>query len=62
MVESNCPWCEIRPPHASSEHLKGLSEELQEIYRAKMVKEERSVEGKGIKGRKELCATGQVAW
>ncbi|GAA5833312.1 hypothetical protein JCM5353_008531 [Sporobolomyces roseus] len=62
MIESDCPWCEIRPSHASSEHLKSLPEDLQEIYTVKMVKKEKFVEGKGVKGRNEPCATGQVAW
>ena len=62
MIESDCPWCEIRPSHASSEHLKSLPEELREIYTVPMVKKEKFAEGKGVKGRNEPLATGQVAW
>ncbi|GAA5996326.1 hypothetical protein JCM5350_007233 [Sporobolomyces pararoseus] len=62
MIESDCPWCEIRPSHASSKYLEDLPQELKEIYVPKMVKKEKFVEGKGVKGRNEPSSTGQVAW
>ena len=39
-----------------------MPEELREIYTVPMVKKEKFAEGKGVKGRNEPLATGQVAW
>ncbi|GAA5878501.1 hypothetical protein JCM16303_002102 [Sporobolomyces ruberrimus] len=62
MVESDCPWCEIRPSHASSKFLVDLPAEVRDVYVTKMVKKEKFIEGKGVKGRNEPAGTGQVAW
>ncbi|GAA6060505.1 hypothetical protein JCM10212_005586 [Sporobolomyces blumeae] len=62
MVESDCPWCEIRPSHASSKLLASLPDDLKARFVPQMVKKEKFVQGKGVKGRNEPCATGQVAW
>ncbi|KAK4056027.1 hypothetical protein OIO90_003022 [Microbotryomycetes sp. JL221] len=67
MVESDCPWCEIRPSHASHTFLKTLStseqyKHLTGLYTPEMKKKERFQEGLGIKGRNEPCSTGAVAW
>ncbi|GAA5907622.1 3'-5'-exodeoxyribonuclease [Sporobolomyces salmoneus] len=62
MIESDCPWCEIRPSHASYPFLSDLLEELKEVYQVRMVKKEKFVEGCGVKGRNEPISTGLVAW
>lgn len=86
MIESDCPWCEvrsryrlsaysfsrlplfqIRPSHASHPHLSTINtstthSHLAPLYIPPMVKKERWVSGKGVKGRNEPCSTGQVAW
>lgn len=67
MVESDCPWCEIRPSHASHPLLATLAKSpdyahLAPLYTPTQVKKEKWVEGKGVKGRNEPCATGAVAW
>ncbi|SCZ93512.1 BZ3500_MvSof-1268-A1-R1_Chr6-3g08708 [Microbotryum saponariae] len=62
MVESDCPWCEIRPSHASHPYLSSLPPKLKTLYIPQQMKKERWVEGKGVKGRSEPSSTGQVAW
>ena len=69
MVESDCPWCEIRPSHASHALLKTLSTsqnehyaQLASLYVPEQKKKEKFEEGKGVKGRNEPCSTGAVAW
>ncbi|GAA5944906.1 3'-5'-exodeoxyribonuclease [Sporobolomyces koalae] len=62
MVESDCPWCEIRPSHASSKFLQDLPSELKDKWCIPQVKKEKFVEGKGVKGRNEPAGTGLVAW
>lgn len=62
MIESDCPWCEIRPSHASSRHLVDMPPDLRGVYMTTMVKKEKFVPGKGVKGRNEPNSTGQVAW
>ncbi|ORY88049.1 tatD related DNase [Leucosporidium creatinivorum] len=67
MIESDCPWCEIRPSHASHPHLSTITSSithshLEPLYIPPSVKKERWTSGKGVKGRNEPCSTGQVAW
>ncbi|GAA5999054.1 3'-5'-exodeoxyribonuclease [Rhodotorula paludigena] len=67
LIESDCPWCEIRPSHASHALLADLSadpanQHLKERYLPVQVKKEKWAQGKAVKGRNEPCGTGQVAW
>ncbi|KAG9237308.1 deoxyribonuclease-like protein tatD [Amylocarpus encephaloides] len=56
MLETDGPWCEIRPSHASAAHLGGWEEGR------KWVKKEKFVEGALVKGRNESCMVRKVAW
>lgn len=65
MIESDCPWCEIRPSHASSRFLESLKAHpsLAGVWLPPSVnKKEKWTEGKMVRGRQEPCAVGQVAW
>ncbi|KAK4700064.1 TatD DNase family protein, partial [Phenoliferia sp. Uapishka_3] len=67
LVESDCPWCEVRPSHASFPLLAALSASepysyLHPLYVGTSVKKERWAPGKTVKSRNEPAATGQVAW
>ncbi|KAM0787525.1 hypothetical protein ACM66B_003596 [Microbotryomycetes sp. NB124-2] len=67
MVESDCPWCEIRPSHASHPVLKSLSTSTEyghfaPLYTPEQKKKEKFQEGAAVKGRNEPCSTGAVAW
>ncbi|GAA5869631.1 hypothetical protein JCM8547_005090 [Rhodosporidiobolus lusitaniae] len=67
MVETDAPWCSIRPTHASAPYLATLSfseehKHLKELYIPPEKKKEKWVEGCMVKGRNEPCTTGQVAW
>jgi TatD DNase family protein len=55
MLETDGPWCEMRPSHASAPIVKNWVE-------AKWVKKEKWVEGAMVKGRNEPCLIGKVAW
>ncbi|KAI9759976.1 MAG: hypothetical protein M1835_000267, partial [Candelina submexicana] len=55
MLETDGPWCEMRPSHASATHLTDAP------ALPKAVKKERWVEGCMVKGRNEPCAIGRVA-
>lgn len=69
-IETDGPWCEIRPSHAASAFLKeytgpeyesgGGSEGKGEGW--KMVKKDKWREGLLVKGRNEPCFIGRVAW
>jgi TatD DNase family protein len=69
-IETDGPWCEIRPSHAASEYLKDYTgpEEQEgggsegEGKGWKMVKKEKWREGLLVKGRNEPCFIGRVAW
>ncbi|KAK6604526.1 TatD family hydrolase [Botrytis cinerea] len=73
-IETDGPWCEIRPSHASSKWLKGFEEgkgaegmtegekSLEGGKGWKSVKKEKWVDGAMIKGRNEPCMIGRVAW
>lgn len=58
-LETDGPWCEIRPSHAASAWLKDWPGNGVE---AKAVKKEKWVEGAMVKGRNEPCEIGKVAW
>ncbi|KAF2430734.1 deoxyribonuclease-like protein tatD [Tothia fuscella] len=54
-IETDGPWCEMRPSHASAKYLV----EAPKLPRS--VKKEKWVKGAMIKGRNEPCAIGNVA-
>ncbi|RXW14471.1 hypothetical protein EST38_g11381 [Candolleomyces aberdarensis] len=62
MLETDAPWCSMRPSHASWSHLDGLPRKLREIYLPRPVKPERFKEGSPVLGRNEPAAIGGVAW
>lgn len=69
-IETDGPWCEMRPSHASWPFLKGYAgpEDREgggtngEGKGWKSVKKERWVEGAVVKGRNEPCFVGRVAY
>lgn len=62
MLESDCPYCEIRPSHASHAFLSSLSPEQKELYAPMGVKKPKWSEGKVLRGRNEPMATGLVGF
>ncbi|KAI7884100.1 putative deoxyribonuclease TATDN1-like protein [Lichtheimia hyalospora FSU 10163] len=60
MIETDAPWCEIRPTHASSKHLSKIPKEELELYAPLSKKKERFEKGLMVKNRCEPCATGLV--
>lgn len=54
-IETDGPWCEIRPSHASSKYLDGAPE------MPKAVKKEKWNKDSMVKGRNEPCTIGKVA-
>ncbi|KAA8893822.1 hypothetical protein FN846DRAFT_977285 [Sphaerosporella brunnea] len=57
MLETDGPWCEIRPSHASAKFLKNASP----VPGSPAVKKEKFVEGRMVKGRNEPAAISHVA-
>jgi TatD DNase family protein len=55
-IETDGPWCEMRPSHASAKYLKDAPP------LPKSVKKEKFAEGCMIKGRNEPCAISNVAY
>lgn len=55
MLETDAPWCDIRPSHASYKHLNNFKPEPSQLC-----KKEKFTEGKMIKGRNEPCNISQV--
>jgi TatD DNase family protein len=63
LVESDCPYCDIRPSHSSHTFLSSLPPHLSALYLPKSVKKERWRAGDfTVKGRNEPCHTGAIAW
>jgi len=60
MLETDGPWCEMRPSHASAPFVKDWEDT--EGKRVKWVKKEKWVEGACVKGRNESVMMGKVAW
>ncbi|EFP84188.2 hypothetical protein PGT21_037191 [Puccinia graminis f. sp. tritici] len=62
MLETDCPWCEIRPSHASHRFLSELP--LKHAFSPPAIKKEKHqvADEKMVKGRNEPCTIGQVAW
>lgn len=69
-IETDGPWCEIRPSHTSHTFLKEYKGPETEPGGGtggegkgwKSVKKEKWVEGAVVKGRNEPCFIGRVAW
>ena len=55
-IETDGPWCEMRPSHASAKFLEGAPP------LPKAVKKERWTKECMVKGRNEPCAIARVAW
>ncbi|PVH81764.1 Mg-dependent DNase [Cadophora sp. DSE1049] len=60
-LETDGPWCEIRPAHTSSAILAKMHPGMG-WGGWKSVKKEKWVEGAVVKGRNESCFIGRVAW
>ncbi|KAJ1979007.1 hypothetical protein H4R33_005825 [Dimargaris cristalligena] len=61
LIETDAPWCDIRPTHASHAHLTksdGSGEWTRITFESK--KKERFVEGQMVKGRNEPCTIQDV--
>lgn len=58
MLETDAPWCDIRPSHASHKYLKLPGAPT--VPESKKV--ERFEEGKMVRSRNEPCTIQQVAW
>ena len=56
-LETDGPWCEMRPSQASAEFVRDMGE-----VQWSSVKKEKWVEGAMIKGRNEPCMIGRVGW
>lgn len=62
MLETDAPWCSMRPSHSSWSLLDDLPTETRNIYLPRSVKPERYKEGTPVLGRNEPAAIGGVAW
>ncbi|CAG8568836.1 6704_t:CDS:2, partial [Paraglomus occultum] len=60
MIETDAPWCDIRPTHASHSHLKSIPKTVLDVYAPSSRRKERFQEGLMVKGRNEPCCVGQV--
>ncbi|KAF8933490.1 TatD DNase [Dissophora ornata] len=60
LIETDGPWCDIRPTHASFKHLSGMTDEQKALYKPNAKNKERFESGLMIKGRNEPCTIGQV--
>ena len=63
MLETDGPWCEMRPSHEGWKYVRGMVEgrEENEGRGWKTVKKERWEEGGLVKGRNEPALIGRVA-
>ncbi|RIA92009.1 hypothetical protein C1645_88876 [Glomus cerebriforme] len=61
MLETDAPWCDIRPTHASYKYL-NLPEEKKLLYQSPTRKKEKFELGLMVKGRNEPCCIGQVLY
>ncbi|KAG1470219.1 hypothetical protein G6F56_002809 [Rhizopus delemar] len=60
MIETDAPWCDIRPTHASYKHLQHLSKEEIDLYSPTSKKKEKFEMGLMVKSRNEPCTVGLV--
>ncbi|KAK9470992.1 uncharacterized protein V1510DRAFT_368957 [Dipodascopsis tothii] len=66
LLETDAPWCELRPSHASAPYLERARQRLgdaadETLGLAPAVKKERFASGKMVKGRCEPCVIVHVA-
>ncbi|CAO1631007.1 unnamed protein product [Sympodiomycopsis kandeliae] len=64
MIETDAPWCEPRPSHASAAYVKQFESQhpdLATLYNPPAVKKEKHGPGKVVKGRCEPSFVGSVA-
>ncbi|KAI8087195.1 hypothetical protein BDF21DRAFT_437361 [Thamnidium elegans] len=57
MIETDAPWCDIRPTHASYAHLKNVSKEEMAVYAPASKKKEKFEMGCMVKSRNEPFAS-----
>lgn len=67
MIETDAPYCAIRPSHPSAPILATLAtspsySHLKELFQPADKKKEKYEAGKAVKGRNEPCTLGTVAW
>jgi TatD DNase family protein len=67
LIETDAPYCSIRPTHPSYPLLQTLSASpthahLAPLFQPQEKKKEKWEEGKAVKGRNEPCSLGNVAW
>ncbi|KAH9813316.1 hypothetical protein DFH28DRAFT_975482 [Melampsora americana] len=62
LLETDCPWCEIRPSHASFKLLIDLPKEFEFECIKKEKFEPQQSSSKLIKGRNEPCRMIQIGW
>lgn len=58
MLETDGPWCDIRPTHASFKHLANMTEAQRDLYKPEAKNKERFEAGMMVKGRNEPCTMG----
>ncbi|KAI8329320.1 hypothetical protein BC941DRAFT_463755 [Chlamydoabsidia padenii] len=58
MIETDGPWCDIRPTHASFAHLAKVSQEEVQLYTPTSKKKEKFEMGCTVKNRCEPCSIG----
>ncbi|KAI8337509.1 hypothetical protein BC941DRAFT_425420 [Chlamydoabsidia padenii] len=62
MIETDGPWCEMRPTHASFAYLANIPEDEMDVYYPQSKKKERFEMGCTVKSRCEPCTTGSVLY
>lgn len=60
MIETDAPWCDIRPTHASFAHLKNVTAAEMSLYSPPSKKKEKFEMGCMVKSRNEPCTMGLV--
>jgi len=58
LLETDGPWCDIRPTHASFKHLTNMTEQQRDLYKPEAKNKERFESGLMVKGRNEPCTMG----
>ncbi|KAL1917568.1 uncharacterized protein VTP21DRAFT_3961 [Calcarisporiella thermophila] len=62
LLETDAPWCDIRPTHASHIFLAAVPKDLQALYAPASKKKEKFEEGLMVNGRNEPCSIGHVLY
>ncbi|KAH8550303.1 hypothetical protein BGW37DRAFT_498826 [Umbelopsis sp. PMI_123] len=58
LLETDAPWCDIRPTHASYKYWKDCPSNLKELYTPESKKKEKFEMGLMVKSRNEPCTMG----